>query len=87
MYNLVFKKNNVVILDDNRLWWQLRNFFSQKINLYIYNLGWKQDIIVTLDDYLLSWWLRNCLVKKKLYKYNLGLKKSFVNIRRLFAIM
>ena len=27
------------------------------------------------------------LVKKKMYKYNLGLKKSLVNIRRLFAIM
>ena len=48
-------KKNVVILDDNRLSWWLRNFFfSQKINLYIYNLGLKQNIIVTIDDYLLS---------------------------------
>ena len=58
-----FKKNNIVILDDNKLSWRLRNFFSQKINLYIYNLGLKQNIIVTLDDYLL--WLRNFFSKKK----------------------
>ena len=49
----------------------------------------KQNIIVTLDDYLLSWYLRICFSKKKkkLYKYNLGLKKSLVNTKQLFAIM
>ena len=40
------KKNNVVILDDNRLSWQLRFFFSQKINLYIYNLGLKKILLL-----------------------------------------
>ena len=55
-------------------------FFNQKINLYIYNLGLKQNIIVTLDDYLLSWRLRNCFSKKKMYKYNLGLKKLLVTL-------
>ena len=60
---------------------------KKRINLYIYNLGLKQNIIITLDDYLLSWWLRNCFSKKKMYKYNLGLKKSLGNARWLFAIM
>ena len=69
-------KKLLVTLKDYLLSWQLRNFFSQKINLYIYNLGLKQNTIVTLD-YLLSWWLGNCFSKKKkkIYKYNLGLKK------------
>ena len=62
----------------------MRNCFSKKKNciyIYIYNLGLKQNIIVTLDDYLLSWWLRNCFGKKrKLYKYNLELKKLLVTL-------
>ena len=61
--NLVLKKNNIVIPDDNRLSWRLRIFFSQNINLYIYNLGLKQNIIVTLDDYHDNWEI--VLVKKK----------------------
>ena len=34
-----------------------------------------------------SWWLRNYISKKKLYIYNLGLKKYYYYTRRLFAIM
>ena len=29
--------------------------------------------------------MRNCFGKKKMYKYNLGLKKSLANSRRLFC--
>ena len=61
--------------------------FSQKINLYIYNMGLKKKYYCYTRWLFLSWWLRNCFSKKKMYKYNLGLKKLLVNTRRLFVIM